>query len=720
MKKYITAIILIVLTFLLGIGEVKAATNNFELVDFKVQSKKSTVEVDDISLSGNTVTSDITFNKLNDYVAFELTIKNTDDDEYKVISVEDNNTNSNIDITYMFDDNYIKKGETTKVTVKLKYVQELTNQEKIELNNLNININFMRADGATEIISLNPTSSSTANPITGVSILKYIILAILSAAGLIVIIIKKNKKIGTALLILAVVAIPFAAMANEKYGINLKFENIEVIGKDTTNNYATLIDGSNINSKISSVEGNFRKATTAEYNSVKDSLTDDNIISTEDSPKPAYVWQTAEGLLYYSEAKTIYMNEDSSDMFLASRFTSIDLTGMDSSKVTTMKNLFADSNITELNLSSFDTSNVTDMSFMFYGCSSLVELDISAFDTSNVTDMQSMFQESYNLRTIYVFDEWDTSKVTESASMFDSNNNLVGEQVTVREWETYDYNENYDDFDYAHVDEGFSNPGYLTLKGHDPDFSILLENENLGVKVANIGEDAYYFRKATQEEYNEAKDSLTEDNIISTSFSPMITYMWRSGDSAVYYSPASTIYTNRDASYMFEYSLFESIDISGMNGSKTKSMYGFFSYTSMQEIIFGDFDTSNVTDMGMMFNYSSNLEELDISSLNTSNVINMGNMFSDCEKLTTIYVSDKWDVSNLEYPDDYIFYGNYNLVGEKATAFKYDNDSSYYAHVDEGPSNPGYFTLKGHTKDFAVLIKGYEFKEQIKISEKQL
>ena len=53
---------------------------------------------------------------------------------------------------------------------------------------------------------------------------------------------------------------------------------------------------------------------------------------------------------------------------------------------------FADFNkITSVDLSALDTSKVTNMSSMFSGCSSLTSLDVSKFDTSQVTDMSAMF-----------------------------------------------------------------------------------------------------------------------------------------------------------------------------------------------------------------------------------------------------------------------------------------------------------------------------------------
>ena len=49
------------------------------------------------------------------------------------------------------------------------------------------------------------------------------------------------------------------------------------------------------------------------------------------------------------------------------------------------------SSLTGLDLSGFDTSSVTSMYIMFYGCESLTHLNLTSFDTSKVTNMDFMF-----------------------------------------------------------------------------------------------------------------------------------------------------------------------------------------------------------------------------------------------------------------------------------------------------------------------------------------
>lgn len=98
--------------------------------------------------------------------------------------------------------------------------------------------------------------------------------------------------------------------------------------------------------------------------------------------------------------------------------TSMDLTKLDTSKVTTMYWMFTRcSKLSTLDASSFDTSSVTTMSWMFNRCSKLTTLDVSHFDTSKVTTMDCMFANCESLTTLDV-SHFDTSKVTTMSCMF--------------------------------------------------------------------------------------------------------------------------------------------------------------------------------------------------------------------------------------------------------------------------------------------------------------
>ena len=53
-----------------------------------------------------------------------------------------------------------------------------------------------------------------------------------------------------------------------------------------------------------------------------------------------------------------------------------------------------------------------------------------------------------------------------------------------------------------------------------------------------------------------------------------------------------------------------------------------------------------------MFCGCKELTHLDLSSFDTSSVIRIEEMFAKCKKLTTIYISDKWNTNSVVYSDD--------------------------------------------------------------------
>ena len=107
--------------------------------------------------------------------------------------------------------------------------------------------------------------------------------------------------------------------------------------------------------------------------------------------------------------------------------TTVDLSGLDTSQVTTMAGMFRGcETLQALDVSGFNTSRVTDISAMFSGCSSLRSLDLSGFDTSNVTEMHfsaggyGVFEGCESLVTLTLGELFDTSAVTNMSRMFDS------------------------------------------------------------------------------------------------------------------------------------------------------------------------------------------------------------------------------------------------------------------------------------------------------------
>ena len=92
----------------------------------------------------------------------------------------------------------------------------------------------------------------------------------------------------------------------------------------------------------------------------------------------------------------------------------------------------------------------------------------------------------------------------------------------------------------------------------------------------------------------------------------------------------------------------ESVDLTGLDLSETKSMMAMFTgCVNLKEIKFGTEKISNVENMYMMFTRCAALEKIDLSMFETSKVKNMYKMFSECGKLKEIKI-DRFDTSSVE------------------------------------------------------------------------
>ena len=129
---------------------------------------------------------------------------------------------------------------------------------------------------------------------------------------------------------------------------------------------------------------------------------------------------------YLTYAKTIDLsNVDTSKVtkmnhmfYQSDSLTYLDLRSFDTSNVTNMSSLFSNCDKLEgVDVSSFNTSKVTNMSYFFVSCASLKTADVSNFDTSNVTTMTSFFNRCYKLESVDV-SNFDTSKVVDMRWMF--------------------------------------------------------------------------------------------------------------------------------------------------------------------------------------------------------------------------------------------------------------------------------------------------------------
>ena len=358
----------------------------------------------------------------------------------------------------------------------------------------------------------------------------------------------------------------------------------------------------------------------------------------------------------------------------------LELSCWDTGNVADMNSMFNGCrSLKTLYVSCWDTGNVTDMSTMFYGCSGLTTLYLSGWDTSNVFIMIGMFLDCSSLTAIYCGEGWNTDMVSYSFNMFSGCEKIVGEKGTV-------YDGSQVDAAYAHVDGGPGNPGYLTFNdpgGKEPyvvynDNGTLtfcydnMKGQRVGTKYAlNTGDDI--------PQWHWIFTTDTRAVVFLPSFAdarPTTTYNWFSFEEGYWPVPKKTI---KGLRYL-------------NTSCVTNMSYMFDGCSSLTTLDLSDWDTSNVTNMVAMFSCSS-LTTLDLSGWDTSNVTDMRSMFYYCSSLTTIFCGEGWNTGKVTY-SSYMFGVCTKIVGEKGTVYDGSHIDAAYAHVDGGPANPGYLTLK--------------------------
>ena len=327
-------------------------------------------------------------------------------------------------------------------------------------------------------------------------------------------------------------------------------------------------------------------------------------------------------------------------------------------------------------MSYLNTSEVTNMNWMFLNCLALTSLDLSSFNTSKVTDMIYMFRHCYNLRTVYVGDGWSTAAVAFSNEMLYNCQSLVGGQGTT--WNS----SNPMDKTYAHIDGGPSNPGYFTDKNAPEAYACYTPSNTT---LTFYYDNQRSTRTGTTYDLNTGNNDAgwdadgTKSNVTKVVFDPSFAGA----------RPTTT------CDWFYGMQNLESITgMSYLNTSEVTNMnWMFLRCSKLTSLDVSHFNTSKVINMNHMFSGCIGLTSLDLSSFNTSKVTNMYYMFYNSTNLRTIYVGNDWSTAAVTSSTD-MFLNCSSLVGGKGTTYDANHIDKAYAHIDGGPSNPGYFTDK--------------------------
>ena len=312
-----------------------------------------------------------------------------------------------------------------------------------------------------------------------------------------------------------------------------------------------------------------------------------------------------------SENDSLEANTNGSGMFAyLDNVDTLDLTGLDTSNMTSMSYMFYNSNsLKSVNLSNFNTSKLLYANNMFNGCTSLESLDLSNFNTSKVTNFSNMFRDCQKMKEINL-SNFDTSSATTFANLFHNCSSL-----TTLDLSSFNTNK------VTYMGSMFYNCSSLT--------SLDLSNFNTS-NVINMGYGMFYNCKSLKE-----------------------------------------------------------LDLSNFDTKKVIDFSDMFNgCSSLENIELSSFDTTNATNMANMFYNCKSLKQLDLSSFNTSKVTNMSKMFLQNNEINTIYVSEKWNTSNVT-SSSLMFHSCTSLVG----AVPFDSSKT---DISMANYTNGYLTYKSN------------------------
>ncbi len=135
------------------------------------------------------------------------------------------------------------------------------------------------------------------------------------------------------------------------------------------------------------------------------------------------------------------------------------------------------------------------------------------------------------------------------------------------------------------------------------------------------------------------------------------------------------------------------LDLSSFETPNVKYLDSLFNgCKKVTDLDISNFNTENVISMTRVFSSMESLQSLDISHFDTRSVTTMEAMLNNLHSVRTIYVSDKFVLTNVTNGDR-MFLNDYNLVGGNGMTYDPEKINLSYAYVDSD-EHPGYLTLK--------------------------
>ena len=394
----------------------------------------------------------------------------------------------------------------------------------------------------------------------------------------------------------------------------------------------------------------------------------------------------------YTTAETVYLNEDSSNMFYSftvletlpmiesrintsnvinftqmfnycKKLTTLDLSSWQvTNKCKNLEYMFRGcENLETLtcNFNTWDVSNVTGINYMFSDCKKLTSINLSTWNVSNCTAFDHMFYNCYKLSTLDLSNLQVTNKCTCLTFMFSNCNNLESLICDFTSWNTsnvtdfsvmFQYCKKLTSINLSTWDVSNGTTFSMIFGGCENLTTMDLSSWQVTNKCTNLSNMFYWCKNL---------ETLTCDFT-----------KWN----------VSNVTTFRD---MFNgCKKLTEIDLSNWQvTNKCTGLSDMFEGCKNLEKLTCDFtkwNVSNVTNFSYMFDECSKLTTLDLSNWQVTDKCTMLNhMFGNCENLTTLTCDFMlWNTSNVTY-FTYMFIGCIKLTSLNLSTWDVSNGTSF-------------------------------------------
>lgn len=311
-------------------------------------------------------------------------------------------------------------------------------------------------------------------------------------------------------------------------------------------------------------------------------------------------------------------------------------------------------------LPTWNMGAATSAYYMFYGCSSLEDIKgLEIIDWANITDLSSMFHSCEKLQNIDLSPLRSCNEIQSISNLFYSCKSITESDISGLNF-TDTANLNYM-FAYCDVLETV-NLGELTPANRSFS-SMFTSSKNIKKIICTCEMKRYieFMHKSLGLNDIDTIEFETIDGDDCPEYVPNNAIRYSTDNSSVsssygfYWNGSSSRTTYPSAGVTDEIYVFPNVKPTSM----LKFVYFATNVTKFE--LFGNWDTSEVTNMRNLFYYVNNVIDLDLSKLNTRKATNMGSMFyaNKLERLilgddfypesATDYNSMFYTVPNLKY-----------------------------------------------------------------------